>query len=150
MADSYKNIYVASREKAEELLNTPMAPMITVISITDKGAPNLETPRTPESQVIRVSFADAESGPDAIQYKDAEFIASRLSAECQILLVQCEYGESRSVGIAGAIRDYFHDTCRDNHYEGNALCYRYMLKALQMRFGWINGHRPNEWEVACL
>jgi len=66
----------------------------------------------------------------------AEFIKS-VSGRATLLICQCEYGQSRSAGIAAAVKQFLYgdgvEIFADARYYPNKLVYRKVLAALKNR-----------------
>jgi predicted protein tyrosine phosphatase len=64
----------------------------------------------------------------------AEFIHS-ITDKAETLICQCEYGQSRSAGIAAAVRQFLYmdgiEVFADNRYFPNKRVYRKILAALE-------------------
>jgi predicted protein tyrosine phosphatase len=66
--------------------------------------------------------------------KIAEFVKS-VSGKSELLICQCEYGQSRSAGIAAAVRQFLYgdgiEIFADERYYPNKLVYRKVLAAIK-------------------
>lgn len=66
----------------------------------------------------------------------AEFALTNYD-EVERFIIHCEYGQSRSAGVAAALSDFFerHDNgiSADSRYYPNWTCYKYVMKALRKR-----------------
>lgn len=144
----------------------PFAPHTALISIGDPDAPSPKLLYKPE-YILRLVFDDItpeevverlELPPDILNQpemlrnllanfntflftdemaeKTAGFIMER-AEKTNVLICQCEYGQSRSAAVAAAVAEFYGGhgdvILRDNRYCPNTLVYRKLLAALQGR-----------------
>ena len=129
-----------SREQAQEAVCEKDSPTTAIISITDVGSsPNKLYPVDWLIGILELQFDDVESGGlNCITKEQAEEIADfilNIHKKVERFIVHCEFGQSRSAGIAAAISEYFkkHDDgiFRSRKYNPNRTCYTYVLDALR-------------------
>lgn len=138
-------IEIHSFESIETRAQKPFEHGTAIISIGDNGNEPPELKYAPD-YIIRLEFEDIvpdeldDEGinPDHIfndeqAHEIAEFIYS-VKDKADTTICQCEYGQSRSAGLAAAIREYFHgdgiDIFADDRYYPNKPVFRKVLKAL--------------------
>jgi predicted protein tyrosine phosphatase len=118
------------------------APDTAIISITDYGdEKNIFYDADWLKAVFEIQFDDVdEGGHHCITFSQADEIAEfvlRVRKKVQRIIVHCEFGQSRSAGIAAAICQYLnkHDDgiLVNRRYYPNKTCYHYMLSALKKR-----------------
>jgi predicted protein tyrosine phosphatase len=65
--------------------------------------------------------------------------ALKVKRKVKRFIVHCEYGQSRSAGVAAALSQYFegHDNCifLNRRYHPNRMCFRLVLEALKKQGG---------------
>jgi predicted protein tyrosine phosphatase len=130
---------VKNRRDARMATVQTNAPTTAIISITDIGSEkNSFYPQSWLKAVLDIQFNDVESGRGCITKEQAAEIAHfarSVYPQVERIIVHCEYGQSRSAGVAAAI---------SKHYEGNSggifgnpvyspnrTCYDFVLGALQ-------------------
>ena len=138
-------IEIHSFESIETRAQTPFNPGTAIISIGDNGNEPPGLKYAPD-YILRLEFEDIAPdelddegiNPDHIfndsQAREiAEFIY-KVKDKTDTIICQCEYGQSRSAGLAAAIREHFHgdgiDVFADDRYYPNKLVFRKVLKAL--------------------
>ena len=138
-------IEIHSFESIEARAQKPFEPRTAIISIGDNGNEPPELKYAPD-YIIRLEFEDIAPdefddegiNPDHIfndeQAREiAEFIY-KVNDKADTIICQCEYGQSRSAGLAAAIREHFHgdgiDVFADDRYYPNKLVFRKVLTAL--------------------
>lgn len=118
-----------------------------VISITD---PNLEHPTLARSKfchaVLPLSFYDLDLaaprprvGPVTVSFTEemarqvAHFVNAQRKEDVRLFVTHCEFGMSRSAGIASALSFFFNndETFFLVHYRPNSLVRRLVLEALR-------------------
>jgi predicted protein tyrosine phosphatase len=118
------------------------APDTAIISITDKDSDkNCFYKAAWLKAVLELQFDDVEAGGrNCITLTQAMEIAcfvKRMRKNVQRIIVHCEFGQSRSAGIAAAISMYLdgHDSgvFYKRKYNPNRTCYHYVLAALRKR-----------------
>lgn len=118
------------------------APNTVIISITDYGdKKNKFYPTNWLKGILEIQFDDVEfGGENCITIQQAEEIADfvlGINSSVNRIIVHCEYGQSRSAGVATAISTYLegHDNSIfiNRKYYPNKTCYRYVLNALQRK-----------------
>lgn len=154
-------IVIMGRESLMKAAETPFPEGTAVISITDTDAEDVILANRP-SKILRLKFDDVSdeifeellgrkpntremyqiaskfhmlSGAQTQQI--ADFVLG-LHSEC-VLICQCEYGQSRSAGVAAAVKEYGYgkgiDVFSDARYYPNKYVYRKLLNSLRMRGG---------------
>jgi predicted protein tyrosine phosphatase len=133
---------IMSRIDASEATKVEIAPNTAIISITDCGdGKNTFNKAVWLKAVLEIQFDDVdEGGLNCITTSQAEEIADfvlGIRKKIERIIVHCEFGQSRSAGIAAAICRYFenHDDSIfiNRRYYPNLTCYRYVLSALKER-----------------
>ena len=133
---------IMSRAAARQATYAKSAPLTAVISITDTGSKkNLFYPQPWLIDILELQFDDVEeTGAHAItreQAKEIAVFADNNYKRVKRFIIHCEFGQSRSVGIAAAISKHFegHDSgiFATPGYMPNRTCYRYVLEALKNR-----------------
>ena len=129
-----------NRTDAHKATLEAAAPTTAIISVTDTGSEkNRFYPQPWLKGVVELQFLDVEAGGyDCITRTQAKIIADfarRMHKQVERFIVHCEFGQSRSAGIAAALIKYFegHDggIFMNKRYNPNRTCYRYVLKELQ-------------------
>ena len=151
-------IEIHSRESIEERANKPFAARTAVISITDMDSGFAVLSNKPE-YLLQLKFDDISADvftelfdgypalTDAMQIakelnlfsdEQAEEIAvfvKSILGRAELLICQCEYGQSRSAGIAAAVKQFLDkdgiEIFADDRYFPNKLVYRKVLAALE-------------------
>ena len=145
------DIRIMGRERLEMISQFPFSANCAVISITDTDAEPVRLRNSPE-HLLRVSFDDVFDGeyrvedfPEqdarlfrAITKKQAKTIADfwrKIRDSTDVLICQCEFGQSRSAAVAAAIREYEDGTgiaiFSDKRYHPNRQVYHMILKELR-------------------
>ncbi|MDR3294832.1 MAG: hypothetical protein LBT26_03235 [Clostridiales Family XIII bacterium] len=152
-------------ESVQKRAKTPFQPRTNLISIGDPDAPPPELTHKPDHilrlvfdditlEIFKERLPDL---PERLKNNDellmkvlpkyntilfddkmarqvAEFIF-KFGGETDVLICQCEYGQSRSAGCAAAIAEYFYgrgvEFFADDRYYPNKLVYRKVLRALE-------------------
>lgn len=147
-------IRILDRESMEERAERPFPAKTAVISITDAGDAPVKLAHLPE-HLLRLSFDDVEPEPElpdkamgrinAFDMRNhiisdqqageiAGFVHAILSG-ADLLICQCEYGQSRSAAVAAAIAEYAYgcgiDIFADDRYFPNKYVFRKVLGALK-------------------
>lgn len=151
------NILIMSRTEVEELSKKPFSSRVALISITDAGwtfavlankpkyilqlafddvdndifEDELGRAPTAEEQVSIEKkynmFTDAQAQEIAVFYKTNKY-------DIDILLCQCEHGQSRSAAVAAAVLEYESKSgisiFSEDKYFPNKVVFRKVLKAL--------------------
>ena len=151
-------ILIKSRKDIEALSKKPFAERTLLISITDANDIPVELVNEPE-YLIRVAFDDVDNdvvidevGMNAtaeenavvekkynmISFEQANEIAKLYydhKDEINVLICQCEHGQSRSAAVAAAILEFRSrrgiDVFSNDNYYPNKVVYRRVLKALK-------------------
>lgn len=155
------NVEIMGREALEKLAREPFPTGTAIISITDSDAEDVELEHQPE-YIFRLKFDDVsdEIYEDILGRKPtvrevhqlanrfhmlsneqsqqlAEFILNR--NEAGTLICQCEYGQSRSAGVAAAVMEYYYrkgiNIFADVRYYPNKHVFRKLLCSLRIRGG---------------
>ena len=134
-------LMIMNRFDASQATREPEAAPTAIISVTDCGSEkNRFSPAKWLVDTLELQFDDVTVGPNCITCAHAEEIADfvlQYRKKAERFIVHCEYGQSRSAGIAAAIRQYIEgDTGNifySRRYAPNMTCYNLVLKALQQR-----------------
>ena len=131
---------IMSRYNARQATYQNEAPDTAIISITDIGSkPNTFYPQSWLIDVLELQFYDVQEpqrGHISIEQANeiAEF-AIQYYPKVERFLVHCEYGQSRSAGVAAAISKFFEDhdngIFNNRAYSPNKTCFHYVLTALK-------------------
>ena len=132
-------------ESIEARAQKPFAPGTAIISIGDNGNESPKLKYAPD-YIIRLEFEDIAPdelddegrNPDHIfndeQAREIAGFIYNVKDKTDTIICQCEYGQSRSAGLAAAIREHFHgdgiDIFADDRYYPNKLVFRKVLNAL--------------------
>lgn len=154
-------VVVMSRESLMQAAKTPFPEGTAVISITDSEAEDVVLANHPD-KILRLKFDDVseEIFEELLGRKpntrEMHQIASKLHmlsndqtqqmAEFvlnlgneSVLICQCEYGQSRSAGVAAAVMEYYNrngiTVFADSRYYPNKYVFRKLLGSLRMRGG---------------
>ncbi len=140
---------IHSFESIQNRARTPFEQHTSLISIGDPDAPPPELKYRPD-HILRLVFDDITPAEinerfhdlpdyDVILFDDqkarqiARFVM-KYHAETDILICQCEYGQSRSAGCAAAISEYFYgngiDIFADERYFPNRYVYHKLMNAM--------------------
>lgn len=136
---------IMNRIDAHRATYVKEAPNTAIISITDIAAEsNKFYTQTWLKAVLDVKFDDVDAGHyGCITVKQADEIA--MFSKCvykqvERIIVHCEFGQSRSAGVAAAIRQCFEgntgDIFESPAYCPNMTCYRYVLNSLTKKSKW--------------
>jgi predicted protein tyrosine phosphatase len=134
-------IEIESRESITLRAKKPFPSNTALISVTDLMYDFAYLKNKPAyllqlkfDDVCRVDFDRAVQNEQAIEI--ASFIKSAIS-NAKILICQCDYGVSRSAGIAAAVRQFLYEDGIEvfaaRKYSPNKLVYRKVLEALKMK-----------------
>jgi predicted protein tyrosine phosphatase len=133
---------IMNRHSACAVTKEPNAPNTVIISITDCGdKKNTFHPAHWIKGILEIQFDDVETGgQNCITTEQGEEIANfvlRMKRNIKRVIVHCEYGQSRSAGVAAAISTYLegHDNgiFLNRRYYPNRTCYRVVLDALRKK-----------------
>ena len=131
---------IMSRIDASLATRAVDGPATVMISITDCGdKKNTFYPAEWLTDILELQFDDVlEGGRHCITVKQAREIADfvlRVRKKAERLIVHCEFGQSRSAGVAAAISVFLeghdHGIFSNRRYYPNHTCYDYVLKALR-------------------
>jgi len=150
-------IEIHSRESIEERANKPLPACTAVISITDSDKDFAVLKNKPE-YILQLKFDDVtnEDLEDHLGRKPTEAEALMLAEKiymfndrqageiaefiklildrAELLICQCEYGQSRSAGVAAAVKQFLDksgiEIFADDRYYPNKIVYRKVLAAL--------------------
>ena len=131
---------VKSRINAQIATRDLEAPATAIISITDVGAErNKFHKRDWIIDILEIQFDDVTAGyKNCITPKQAKTIARFTLNNYQRVerfLIHCEFGQSRSAGVAAAISKYYEGHSSgifgNKAYVPNLTCYRLVLQALK-------------------
>jgi len=137
---------IMNRVDAHRASGEGNAPVTAIISITDTGDDkNSFYPTSWIKAVLHIQFDDViDHRKNCITKEQAKEIAAFAQEnyeQIERFIIHCEYGQSRSAGVAAAICEFFegHDNgiSTDNRYFPNWTCYKYILEVL-------NGIRKKE------
>ena len=147
-----------SRKAIEKLSASPFEESTALISITDAGYTFAKLKNKPE-HLLQVAFDDVDNDvfkedlgrspkekerlkiekkynmlTDNQASEIADFIKSAF-ASCEVIICQCEHGQSRSAAVAAAILEYKNKSgiavFADDRYYPNKVVFRKVLKALK-------------------
>ena len=143
-------IEIHSMQSLKRLAHKPFAPDTALISIGDFGTEFPPLEHQP-AHILRMEFDDITLSD--IDYESSGRYAFRLFSEeqanqiaafvyrhredCETLLCQCHYGQSRSAAVAAAIKEHFDHNGIDifadeqERYCPNLYVFRKTLQALQ-------------------
>ncbi|MCL2663828.1 MAG: hypothetical protein FWE83_10970 [Oscillospiraceae bacterium] len=130
---------IMNRKEARYASGETGSPTTAIISITDVGDEQNEFyPASWIHAVLHIQFDDViERGYNCITKTNAQEIA-KFALEnydkVERFLIHCEFGQSRSAGVAAALCQHFegHDNgiSTDPRYFPNWTCYKYVFQAL--------------------
>ena len=145
-------IEIHSIQSLKKRAHKPFAPDTALISIGDFGK-ELPLLEYKPAHILRMEFDDVT--PSEIDYESSERYAFRLFSEeqanqiadfvyrywenCETLLCQCHYGQSRSAAVAAAIKEHFYHNGieifadEQERYCPNVYVFRLTLRALRNR-----------------
>lgn len=150
-------VKIMSRKDLMELAKEPFSADVAVISITDSDDEDVELQYQPE-HLLRLKFDDVSDEifeqmlgrkPTVAEMRQissrfhmisnaqskqiADFIISQKTTGT--LVCQCEYGQSRSAGVAAAVEEYYHRRgvriFADPRYFPNKYIFRKLLRSLR-------------------
>ena len=130
---------IMSRYNARQASYQNEAPNTAIISITDPGTKaNSFYPQPWIVAILEQQFIDVEKPKRGhISLEQAKEIAGFVKqnySKVERIIVHCEFGQSRSAGIAAAISKYYeeHDSgiFGNKAYSPNKTCFHYVLNAL--------------------
>lgn len=138
------NIQVMSREQAIQYCKQPHRNKTIIISIITPKEQYDDFLFSDEdfngvTNILEVSFCDIDGNYPINTYKmkktDAKKIIDFINQnQNRDIIVHCDYGVSRSAGIAAALSKYYNKTdepfFNSNNYVPNMLCYRLILEEL--------------------
>ncbi|MDR0287326.1 MAG: hypothetical protein LBI03_06460 [Clostridiales bacterium] len=133
---------IMSRLEASQATKIENAPDTAIISITDVGKEKNNFKQVDWlKHIFEIQFDDVEAGKkNCITVSQAVDIADfvfHIKKDVERIIVHCEFGQSRSAGVAAAIRCYIEGNdggiLHNRRYNINRTCYRYVLKALRKR-----------------
>ena len=153
------NLIIMNRRGIIERAKRPFTDTTAIVSITDVGYPFAKLEHQPQYR-LEVAFNDVdgdvfldELGPNPTDEerlsleKKYQMLSDDQAAEIEAfyhecvqanvgtLIVQCEYGQSRSAAVVAAIREFeSSDGIRifaDDRYDPNKIVFRKVLRALQ-------------------
>lgn len=153
------NLIIMNRRDIIEWAKQPFTDTTAVISITDVGYPFAKLEHQPQYR-LEVAFNDVDgdvfldelgANPTTEEVRALEekyqmlsdeqaaeiamFYHECVQANVDVLIVQCEYGQSRSAAVVAAIREFeSSDGIRifaDDRYYPNKIVFRKVLRALQ-------------------
>ena len=157
MKKTIPEIMIMSRDKVEEFSNTPYHQKIALISITDANYTYAELRNKPH-ELLQVAFDDVDNDvfEDELGREPTE--EERICIECRynmlsdtqakeiadfyirvkdsvdIVICQCEHGQSRSAAVAAAILEFGShsgiEIFADDRYYPNKVVYRKVYRAL--------------------
>jgi predicted protein tyrosine phosphatase len=130
---------VKNRQDAARATIQTNAPTTAIISITDIGSEkNSFYPQSWLKAVLEIQFDDVESGRRCITKRQAEKIADFVRSgypQVERIIVHCEFGISRSAGVAAAISKFYEGNSGgifgNPDYCPNRTCYDFVLSALK-------------------
>lgn len=143
-----ENIIIFSRKQIEKLAQSSFQPKTALISVRDSDT---EAPKLKYKPlwILQLVFDDISS--DEIEdYKGKEYtlfdedMAEKIAdfvtvhkEKAEMIICQCEYGQSRSAAIAAALAEFFYksgvEIYADDRYYPNKLVFRLTLKALMKK-----------------
>ena len=147
-----------SRKAIEKLSASPFEESTALISITDAGY-TFANLQNPPAKLLQVAFDDvdndifkdelgsSENKEEYLKFEKkynmltdnqaseiADFIKSAFDS-CEVIICQCEHGQSRSAAVAAAILEYKNKSgitvFADDRYYPNKVVFRKVLKALK-------------------
>lgn len=131
---------IMSRREALHATYGREAPTTAIISITDICAyKNKFCPQDWLIAILEIQFDDVTDGcRGCITKAQAKEIADFTKAvyhKVERIIVHCEYGQSRSAGVAAALDEFFDcetsEVFANSAYSPNMTCYRYVMAALK-------------------
>lgn len=139
-------VRACSRPNAVEFCTNYAGPRMAMISVSTPDPPwgcYLITPEETQfvNPILRLEFHDVDDGNHPgltpIMGKDAQdiarFVQDQLRSNCLGIVVHCDTGCSRSVGIAAAIAEYISDHTFSAMPPYNMRCYRMVRRALRRK-----------------
>ena len=135
------NIFIMSRAEIIRFAMQKHIESFAVISIRDVGsyAPSIIRTGNGIETVLFLTFDDVEEGEkNCMTEQDAKKIALFIKSNDKLysnLIVHCEYGQSRSAGVAAAISKKLNNNDKwvfeDERYYVNLACYWKTLRAIE-------------------
>jgi predicted protein tyrosine phosphatase len=130
---------VKNRGDARQATMKMEAPATAIISITDIGRDKNHFHKQDWLKgVLELQFNDVMRGKGCITKKQAEEIADfvfNIYPHVERILVHCEYGQSRSAGVAAAISQHYEGNSSgifgNPAYYPNRTCFDFVLEALK-------------------
>jgi len=132
-------VEISNRENIIETAKVPFPPNTALISITAYWYDFADLENKPD-YLLQLKFNDVNNEvlEEAINDEQAEEIAAFIMtalSKADILICQCDYGASRSAGIAAAVWQFLSDDSAkiftDKRYAPNKLVLRKVLAALE-------------------
>ena len=132
---------VLNRLEARRATYADTAPATAIISIVDIGAEkNKFFPQPWLLHLLEMQFDDVDEGRAGCitknQAKEVADFVCRVHPLVRRIIVHCEFGQSRSAGVAAAIIRHFERSSGgifgNPKYYPNKTCYRYVLAALKL------------------
>ena len=145
-------VEIHSIQSLKRLAHKPFAPDTALISIGDFGTELPQMEYKP-AHILRLEFDDVTLSE--VDYESSGQYAFRLFSEdqanqiadfvyrywenCETLLCQCHYGQSRSAAVAAAIKEHFYHNGieifadEQERYCTNVYVFRLTLRALRNR-----------------
>ena len=131
---------IMNRYNARQATYEKDMPDTIIISITDPGTNNnMFYPQPWLLAILELQFVDVEEPQSGhISHKQANEIADfvrKYYSKVERIIIHCEYGQSRSAGVAAAISKFYeeHDSGIFGNvaYSPNKTCFFYVLDALE-------------------
>jgi len=150
-------VEVTSREKLEKRSENPFPSGTAIISIADSDIDTILMKNKPD-YLLLLRFDDVTTGdlefdlgrkisePEADEFarayhmfndEQAKKVAAYINSiqeKVNTLICQCEYGQSRSAGVAAAVREFLYndgiEIFADDRYYPNKVVYRKVFNAL--------------------
>ena len=136
-------IEIESRESLKSRAEYPFSPFTALISIADANS-DFAVLECEPTHVLQVEFDDVDESDEPqdkhhmLTDEQAEEIAAfikKANFYANTLIIQCEYGQSRSAAIAAAARQYYYrdgiEIFADEQYYPNRFIYQKVLNALR-------------------
>lgn len=157
MKKTVPEIMIMSRDKVEEFSITPFHQRIALISITDANYSFADLRNKPH-ELLQVAFDDVDNDVfedelgrepteeervrierrynmlSDVQAKEIADFYKRVKDTVDVIICQCEHGQSRSAAVAAAIQEFSSHTgieiFADDRYYPNKVVYRKVFRAL--------------------
>ena len=136
-------IEIESRKSIAIRAKEPFSPFTSLISIADANA-DFEVLEYEPTHVLQVKFDDVDESDEPQdkhhiltdeQAKEIADFIMKANTLANTLIIQCEYGQSRSAAIAAAARQYYFgdgiEIFADERYYPNRFIYQKALNALR-------------------